>query len=100
MPVLEHALLPVRAGQEAAFETAMAEARPLIAASPGFLAMELRRPADGGSTYLLLVHWQSINDHRDGFRKSDRYRTWRALLHGFYDPMPEVRYFADDLPSG
>ncbi len=95
MSVLEHALLPVRARQEAAFEAAMVKARPLIAASPGFLGLELCRPADGGSTYLLLVRWRSIEDHRDGFRRSDRYRTWRALLHGFYDPMPEVRYFDD-----
>ncbi len=95
MPVLEHALLPVHAGQETAFEAAMAEARLLIAASPGFLGLELRRPADDGSTYLLLVRWRSIEDHRDGFRRSDRYQTWCALLHGFYDPMPEVRYFDD-----
>lgn len=61
MPVLEHALLPVRAGQEAAFEAALAEARPLIAASPGFIAMSVRRPADGtGGAWLLLVEWRSI----------------------------------------
>ncbi len=95
MPVLEHALLPVRTGMEAAFEAAMVEAQPLIAASPGFLGLELRRPADGGATYLLLVHWRSIEDHRDGFRCSDRYQAWRTVLHGFYDPMPEVRYFDD-----
>ena len=97
MAVLEHALLPVRAGREREFEAAIAEARPLIEASPGFISLEIRRPTATGRAYLLLVKWRSIADHRDGFRQSDRYRQWRALLHRFYDPMPEVSYFGEPL---
>ncbi|HZG32277.1 MAG TPA: antibiotic biosynthesis monooxygenase [Sphingopyxis sp.] len=97
MAVLEHALLPVRAGNEAEFEAAMAEARPLIEASPGFLSLQIRRPTGTGQPYLLLVEWRSVADHRDGFRRSDRYQQWRALLHRFYDPIPEVSYFGDML---
>ncbi|NIJ38841.1 heme-degrading monooxygenase HmoA [Sphingopyxis panaciterrae] len=95
MAVLEHALLPVRAGSEAAFETAVAKARPLIEASPGFISLEIRRPTGSGQPYLLLAGWRSIEDHRDGFRQSDRYQQWRNLLHRFYDPMPVVSYFGD-----
>ena len=97
MAVLEHALLPVRVGREREFEAAIAEARPLIEASPGFISLEIRRPAATGRAYLLLVKWRSIADHRDGFRQSDRYQQWRALLHPFYDPMPEVGYFGEPL---
>lgn len=97
MAALEHALLPVRAGSEAAFEAAVAEARPLIEASPGFISMEIRRPTGTGQPYLLLVEWRSVENHRDGFRQSDRYRQWRALLHHFYDPVPEVGYFGEPL---
>jgi heme-degrading monooxygenase HmoA len=97
MAVLEHALLPVRAGREREFEAAIAEARPLIEASPGFISLEIRRPAATGQAYLLLVKWRSIADHRDGFRQSDRYQQWRALLHPFYDHMPEVGYFGEPL---
>jgi heme-degrading monooxygenase HmoA len=97
MAVLEHALLPVLVGREREFETAIAEARPLIEASPGFISLEIRRPAATGRAYLLLVKWRSIADHRDGFRQSDRYQQWRALLHPFYDPMPEVGYFGEPL---
>lgn len=97
MAVIEHALLPVRAGSEAGFEAAFAEARPLIEASPGFLSIEIRRPTASGQPYLLLAGWRSVEDHRDGFRKSDRYQQWRDLLHRFYDPVPEVSYFGDAL---
>ena len=95
--IIEHALLQVRSGEEAAFEAAMAEAKPLIAASPGFNGIEVRPAAEKSGLYLLLVRWDSIADHRDGFRNSDRYHQWRALLHPFYDPMPSVDYFGDPL---
>ena len=97
MAVIEHALLPVRAGSEGGFEAAFAEARPLIEASPGFISIEIRRPTGTGQPYLLLAEWRSVEDHRDGFRQSDRYQQWRALLHHFYDPMPEVSYFGEPL---
>lgn len=97
MAVIEHALLHVRAGSEGDFEAAVAEARPLIEASPGFISLRICRPAATGQAYLLLVEWRSVADHRDGFRQSDRYAQWRALLHRFYDPMPEVSYFGEPL---
>lgn len=95
--VLEHALLHVRSGEEAAFETAMLSARSLIAASPGFIGIEVRPAAEKQGLYLLLVQWQCIADHRDGFRRSDRYEEWRSALHHFYEPMPRVEYFGDPL---
>jgi heme-degrading monooxygenase HmoA len=95
--ILEHALLNVRAGEEEAFQAAMAQARPLISASPGFLELEVRPALEATGLFLLLVRWESVADHRDGFRNSDRYQQWKALLHGFYDSMPTVDYFGDPL---
>jgi heme-degrading monooxygenase HmoA len=95
--IVEHALLQVRVGEESGFEAAMVEARPLIAASRGFLGIEVRPALESPGLYLLLVRWESVADHRDGFRKSDRYEQWRALLHRFYEPMPSVDYFGDPL---
>lgn len=95
--ILETALLSVRAGESGRFEAAMAAARPLIAQSPGFISLELRRACETEGLYLLLVEWESIADHRDGFRRSARYALWREQLHRFYDPMPDVHYFGVPL---
>lgn len=95
--IVEHALLQVRPSEEEAFEAAIMEGGPLIAASPGFLGLEVRPAAEEPGLYLLLVRWESVADHRDGFRQSERYGLWRDLLHRFYDPMPTVRYFGDPL---
>jgi heme-degrading monooxygenase HmoA len=95
--ILEHALLSVRPGEGATFEAAMALAKPLIAASPDFRSITLRKACESPDTYLFLVEWDDIASHRDGFRTSARYQEWRALLHPFYDPMPTVSYFGEPL---
>jgi heme-degrading monooxygenase HmoA len=96
--ILEVALLNVRLGQEAAFETAMRDARPLIAATPGFLSIEIRRCVETPNRYLLQVSWETLEDHTIGFRQSDRYQQWRTLLHHFYDPFPTVEHY-QEVPS-
>jgi heme-degrading monooxygenase HmoA len=93
--ILESAILTIRPGQEAAFEAALREARPLIAATPGFRGIAIRRCIEAPNRYLLLVDWDTLEDHTVGFRQSARYEKWRALLHPFYDPFPVVEHFAE-----
>ena len=92
--ILEAAVLNVLPGQEAAFVASIKEARPLIAASPGFGGMEVRPCIEQAGRFLLLVWWEKLEDHTEGFRRSDRYLQWKALLHHFYDPFPVVEHFA------
>ncbi len=91
--ILEHALLPVIPGSEREFERAFAQARPLITAQPGCRGVTLRRSLETPNEYLLLVEWDSVESHTEGFRRSPEYERWRELLHRFYDPFPRVEHF-------
>ena len=91
--ILEHALLDVRPGQEAEFETAFASAKAIISAAPGFVSLRLSRGVESTSRFLLLVEWNTLEDHTIGFRSSDAYQEWRKLLHHFYDPFPVVEHY-------
>lgn len=95
--ILEVAVLNVRPGQPAAFEAAMSEARPLIAATPGFQRIEVRPCVETPDRYLLLVWWDTLEAHTEGFRQSERYQAWRALLHHFYDPFPLVEHYGASI---
>lgn len=95
--IVEQAFLQVAPERAADFEADFVRARPFIAASPGFHGLELRPAVEASGTYLLLVRWDSIDDHRIGFRGSDRYQQWRALLHPYYDVLPGVTYFKDPI---
>jgi heme-degrading monooxygenase HmoA len=91
--ILEVALLNVVPSQEVAFESAFGEARVLIAAAAGFCSLELQRCVETPNRYLLLVRWEQLTDHTEGFRKSPQYQRWREMLHHFYDPFPVVEHF-------
>ena len=97
--VLEQALLTVRDGEQAAFEAAFAEARPIIAGMPGFRRLSLSRCLERRTGYLLLVEWDRLEDHTEGFRGSAGYERWRQLLHHFYDPFPVVEHFETVLTA-
>jgi len=97
--IIEHALLPVKEGQEQRFESAFANAKTIIAQSPGFRRLTLSRCLERPGAYLLLVEWDRVEDHTEGFRKSPRYEEWRRLLHHFYDPFPDVEHFEPILDA-
>lgn len=91
--MLEVAVLNVRPGRQQEFESAFAQAEPIIAASPGYISHELQRCIETSTRYLLLVKWRTLEDHTQGFRGSPAYQRWRDLLHHFYDPFPTVEHY-------
>jgi heme-degrading monooxygenase HmoA len=99
--ILEAAPLQVRPGQSQAFESAFREAQSIISSMPGYVSHELQRCLEREGQYLLLVRWESVAAHEEGFRKSPGYQRWRELLHHFYEPFPTVLHFevVDGVPG-
>ena len=93
--VLEIAVLDVVPGQEPDFERSFAEAKGILASMRGYVSHELKRCIEQPSRYVLLVTWERIEDHTEGFRNSPEYQRWRTLLHHFYDPPPQVSHYRD-----
>jgi heme-degrading monooxygenase HmoA len=84
----------VKPGQEADFEAAFDTAKTIIASASGFVWLRLERCLEHRSRYVLLVGWERLEDHMEGFRGSEAYSEWRALLHHFYDPVPTVAHYS------
>jgi heme-degrading monooxygenase HmoA len=95
--ILELAILNVIPGQESAFEAAFSHAVSILTSMRGYSSHELRRCVEHADRYILLVHWQSLEDHTVGFRTSPEYQQWKALLHHFYDPFPTVEHYGEAL---
>ena len=91
--ITEIAPLVVIPGEEEAFEEAFAEAHQIIASMPGYLGLELQRCLETENRYTLIVRWDRLEDHTEGFRDTPAYETWKDLLHHFYDPFPEVLHY-------
>ncbi|MBD2035490.1 antibiotic biosynthesis monooxygenase [Leptolyngbya sp. FACHB-321] len=93
--VLEVAMFMVKSGLEQAFETSFRQASNLISSMPGYESHELHQCLEVPGKYLLLVRWQTLEDHTVGFRESPTYQKWKQLLHHFYDPFPTVEHFTE-----
>lgn len=91
--ILEVAILDVKPGQETEFEHAFSKAQEIIASIGGYISHQLHKCIENKSRYILLVNWESIEDHTIGFRESSEYQEWRNLLHHFYEPFPEVEHY-------
>ncbi len=91
--ILEVAILDVKPDQTDAFEQAFRTASAIIASMNGYISHELQRCLEKPNRYILLVRWQTLEDHTVGFRLSAEYQEWRRLLHHFYAPFPTVEHY-------
>ena len=59
----------------------------------GYISHQLQKCLKDDHKYLLIVEWETVEDHEQGFRKNEAYKEWKNLLHHFYDPFPVVEHY-------
>ncbi|MBT5953609.1 antibiotic biosynthesis monooxygenase [bacterium] len=93
--ILEVAILNVKKNQTHAFEKAFSKACLIISSMDGYISHQLKKCIENKNQYILLVKWETLEDHTIGFRSSEKYKEWSDLLHHFYDPFPSVEHYSD-----
>ncbi|MBC6992002.1 antibiotic biosynthesis monooxygenase family protein [Hymenobacter sp. BT491] len=91
--ILEVAIFDIVPGQEAAFEAQFAQAELIISQAKGYVRHELQRGIETDHKYVLLVRWETLEDHTEGFRQSPLFGQWRALIGSFFATPPAVEHF-------
>lgn len=91
--ILEVAILQVRPGEGNNFVNDFKKASKIISTMKGYINHELQRCIEVEDKYVLLVRWDTLEDHTEGFRKSAEYEEWKKLLHHYYDPFPVVEHY-------
>ena len=91
--ILEAVILNVIPNQTEEFERNFSTASTIICKMKGYVEHELQRCIEVENKYLLLIKWETLEDHTVGFRNSAEYQEWKNLLHHFYDPHPVVEHF-------
>lgn len=95
--IREIAEIDVIAGQEDAFEAAVAKALPHFQAARGCRSFALDRSIEHPQCYRLVVGWDSVDDHMIHFRKSAGFQAWRALVGPHFAAPPRVEHVATVL---
>ena len=91
--ITEHALLTIVPGKEEAFLAAFAEGRKILERQPGALRVDLLRGIESPSTFLLLIEWERLEDHMEGFRNSPDFGAWRGTVGPFFAEGAKVEHF-------
>jgi heme-degrading monooxygenase HmoA len=91
--VTEIAVLNIRKNESDLFETAFNKAQSIISSMKGYIDHELLKCIEAEDKYLLIVRWQTLEDHIKGFRNNEKYNEWKNLLHHFYEPFPTVEHY-------
>lgn len=91
--VLEVAILNVKPNESDRFEQAFVKAELIISSMKGCIEHDLMKCVEKENQYILLVKWNTLEDHEIGFRQSKEYQEWKALLHHFYESFPEVQHY-------
>ncbi|MNK66361.1 Antibiotic biosynthesis monooxygenase [compost metagenome] len=91
--ILEVAILNVKPDLSADFEKAFNQAEKIISAMKGYISHQLKKCVEVVDKYILLVNWETLEDHTEGFRGSAAYQDWKKLLHHFYEPFPTVEHY-------
>ena len=92
--IWEIAQIEVKPGTESQFEEGVRQARPLFDGAKGCGGLELHRSLEFPQRYRLIVRWETVEDHMVGFRNSESYQGWRALVQAYFAGPPQVEHVA------
>jgi heme-degrading monooxygenase HmoA len=91
--VLELAIIEIIPGENQGFETAIGLAKNVISQSKGFISIEVKKCIEVDNKYILLIYWETLEDHTIGFRESDLFVQWRGHIGKFFHNPPLVQHF-------
>lgn len=92
--ILEVADIRIHPGRQTDFEKAAHHGlETVLSKAKGFRTYEVRRSIETPERFILLIHWETLEDHTVGFRTSPAYDAWRAIIGPFFAQPPFVEHF-------
>ena len=92
--ILEVADIRINAGQQVDFEKVLTLAmNSIFAKAKGFLGHQVCRSIESPERYVLLLSWDTLEDHTVGFRGSVLFAEWRSLVNAYFADAPYVEHF-------
>lgn len=92
--ILEIAFVEVAPENHSRFELAVKRAvAEVLSTARGFIDFEMHKGVEQENTYTFHIHWAMLEDHTIGFRESDLFLQWRAIVGEFFVNPPIVEHW-------
>ncbi|EYC51573.1 antibiotic biosynthesis monooxygenase [Hylemonella gracilis str. Niagara R] len=92
--ILELADIRIQPGQQAAFDEAIQRGlATVISKSRGYRGHKINKGMESPERYILMIFWETLEDHTVHFRQSPAFAEWRAIVGPFFAQPPHVEHF-------
>jgi heme-degrading monooxygenase HmoA len=99
--ILEIADIRIHRGNEAAFDAAITKGvETVIAKAKGFRGYKINKGVESPERYVLMIFWETLENHTIDFRQSTAFADWRAIVGPFFAGPPTVEHFMLLAKSG
>lgn len=92
--ILEIADIRIQPGRQAEFDDAIQRGiTEVIAKSKGFNGFKLNKGIESTERYVLMIFWETLENHTIDFRQSSAFAEWRAIVGPYFAVPPTVEHF-------
>ena len=92
--VLEIAFVEVAPDKHSDFENEVKRAvSEVLLKAPGFQDFEMHKGIEQANTYTFHIHWETLEHHTIGFRESELFKQWRAIIGKYFAKPPIVEHW-------
>ena len=92
--ILEIADIRIAPGKQAEFEAAIQHGVETVASkAKGFRGYEVNKGVESPERYILMIYWDTLENHTVDFRQGPLFAQWRAIVGPFFAAPPLVEHF-------
>jgi heme-degrading monooxygenase HmoA len=93
--ILEVADILIPVGKNAEFDAAIQRGvETVISKAQGFRGYKVNKGVESPERYLLMIYWDTLEDHTNAFRGGPLFPEWRAIVGPFFAQPPVVEHFS------
>jgi heme-degrading monooxygenase HmoA len=92
--ILELADIRIHLGKQTEFDIAILSGlNDVISKAIGFRGFKVNKGIESPERYVLMIFWDTLENHTIDFRESDAFLQWRSIVGPFFALPPVVEHF-------
>lgn len=92
--ILEIADIQIPPGRQAEFDDAIQRGlNTVISQARGFRGYKVNKGVESPERYILMIYWDTLENHTVDFRGGPLFAQWRAIVGPFFAKPPVVEHF-------
>ena len=99
--IFEIADIRIPPGKQAEFDAAIQRGiETVVSKAKGFRRYQVQKGIESPERYVLLIEWETLENHTVDFRQGPLFAEWRSFIGPFLAVPPHVEHFEIALESG